>query len=749
MLKCHNKASISCGSGSTAGALVTLLLLVLLPCVGQAAQVSLTSEDLPYTVRSYDTITISGTSISSATNGIELKGGVHDIVIDGDPESTGNKDTLFFNTGGASGNWGIKCEYSSWYGYIHNVHVKNLVIIQHEHADHYDGAGSVGITMTGSHDVTYENVDVRTYSLDAKPVANGSSIGSFRINFIGGSYNNYSKEYSNRCSFGGAAMILGTAHSDSGRTCDDGEYNWYVRGVRIDNSHHAGIVAYGKTYIVGCTVTCDVRNVRWDGAGWGEQGWVHPRSGATLNVCAGSANGYGILVNSAGQGSRVDSNVIRSGTDWGGGRGIMIENANGTMDCWVQVAGNDVDVHEGPDKYYADGENYEGRAFTIRNLDGGHSRYVHVFNNTFKVTAMNIDLDTIPIDTMVPYTASQTAFKMQSGTYGGIHANLLVENNTFIAYSIDSGCASYAFKMYGGEFDSTVIFRNNEWYSDVYPIVFRGGSPVILRSPTIGRLSPSYDDTTFMFIGWTWGNAGHLVIDPTYTDGADGSVGYALGNQTTNDITFRRTLDIVVKGGLNNEPVIGAHVTARNAYGNVVLDGYTNVNGVVSGVVTYYYETRTGTDSTAYNDFVIIATSDGDADTVIHTVAWNTSVPPLVLPNTEGGGSWEMGSVQVQVDQRRVNDTIFVDLTNSSSPIGDSVIVCFSVIGYPDSSYAGRKAVAYDPNESNRLYWTISGTEQYTVYVSAWVRDNAGNWSARTTSSRAYANTPPLPTYPE
>lgn len=607
---------------------IYILFLLLLATPVLATQVVLTSDDLPYTASSYDTITISGTHITSVTNGIKLEGGVHDIVIDGDPDDDGNKDTLTYNTGGESGNFGIRCYYSSGYGYIYNLTVKNIVINQYDHTEDSTGSSSPGISMTGTHDALFENVDVNVYSRDAMCVYNYSAIGNFRVRFVGGNYNNHAVQNTNRCQFYAAAMNIGTAHSDSGRVpYDTSEYNYYLRDVNV-TSHGPGIVVRSKSIIVACTVSCDARNTFWDGADWGEQGYEN-EEGAILGTCSGTANSYGIILSGGIPGCRIDSNVVTSGTDFGGGRGIMVENTKGLPEAWVQLTGNKVDVHEGPDKAYADGANYEGRALTFRDLDGGTCRYIHVFDNEFKGTAKNIDLETVALDSMVAYTSSQSTFKLQSG-YGGKGSldadgcHFIIEDNLFTAYSIDDSCFSVPLKIYANDMDSTVIFRNNIYETDVYMVYYRAGGNTVLQNPTFKRLSPNYSDTTFFWNqpGLDWSSSGHVVENPTY-DGADSSVAFWSSNQGVNDITFRKPIKVYVQGS-DSKLVSGANVWAEDNYGIVRDSGITFDNGFLKFTLPYRYESRTETDSTGYNDYKFIAEKSSDRDTVEMTVSWQS-----------------------------------------------------------------------------------------------------------------------------
>jgi hypothetical protein len=111
---------------------------------------------------------------------------------------------------------------------------------------------------------------------------------------------------------------------------------------------------------------------------------------------------------------------------------------------------------------------------------------------------------------------------------------------------------------------------------------------------------------------------------------------------------MERTLQIYVRGN-NDLPVVNAACTVWNNYTNNVCVGTTNFGGLVSGVVSYWYESYAG-DSIVFNDFVIHAELDGDkAANSSFTVGWTAAggTDTLTLTGTVGTGEWD-GAAQVR-----------------------------------------------------------------------------------------------------
>ena len=78
-----------------------LSIILLLVVTANATLVEIGSGDLPYTASSNDTITFTGTLITSATDGILFTQGADNIYI------KGQGDTLVFGTGGGDDNYGV------------------------------------------------------------------------------------------------------------------------------------------------------------------------------------------------------------------------------------------------------------------------------------------------------------------------------------------------------------------------------------------------------------------------------------------------------------------------------------------------------------------------------------------------------------------------------------------------------------------------------------------------------------------
>ena len=93
-----------------------------------------------------------------------------------------------------------------------------------------------------------------------------------------------------------------------------GDYNYYVHHVTIDSAVHTGINGYGKCWFDSNYIMVDAHNDKYS----------YPSGG----VCYGADNAYGIgLSPEDGLDCRIVGNVIRSGVEYEGGRGIYIDNA--------------------------------------------------------------------------------------------------------------------------------------------------------------------------------------------------------------------------------------------------------------------------------------------------------------------------------------------------------------------------------------------------------------------------------------
>jgi hypothetical protein len=73
---------------------------------------------------------------------------------------------------------------------------------------------------------------------------------------------------------------------------------------------------------------------------------------------------------------------------------------------------------------------------------------------------------------------------------------------------------------------------------------------------------------------------------------------------------------------------------------------------------------------------------------------------------------------------------------------GDTFVVCISTSAYPDSTGTRRIAIAA-PSTRDTLDVTVNGTESYTGYFSAWLRDSTGAWSVRKQRSITFAAASP------
>jgi hypothetical protein len=112
--------------------------------------------------------------------------------------------------------------------------------------------------------------------------------------------------------------------------------------------------------------------------------------GNTVRVKKAVTNAYAIALGS-GRGVKVIGNTVRTAPgsapgEPGGGRGILIDALAGSVIDGLEIARNDVDVSEGPDRQY--GITIPGRALRVRNIADapryGTVRNLDVHDNVFK-----------------------------------------------------------------------------------------------------------------------------------------------------------------------------------------------------------------------------------------------------------------------------------------------------------------------------------------------------------------------------
>lgn len=94
-------------------------------------------------------------------------------------------------------------------------------------------------------------------------------------------------------------------------------------------------------------------------------------------------------------------------------------------------------------------------------------------------------------------------------------------------------------------------------------------------------------------------------------------------------------------------------------------------------------------------------------------------------------------------DHNGENDSDLVVFTTSGQTGCDSVIFAWSVLTYPDSSGALRKAIGYTASLTDTINISFGLTEPGYVYLSTWVHHPVGGYSVRKTAYRYFQYTAP------
>jgi len=738
-------------SGATLPVLICIILAITPQLFG--GQVVLSSSNLPYIVNSGDTVTIAGTKISTATDGLYVRDGATNVLID----LAG--DTLVFGTNGGDGHMGIRV--ARGISGDQNVTIRSGWVI---HGGNNSSNRNACVELAGCNGVLIDSVSAIIYGTNGKCLtsapqegrvinATNGSATSWRstnknIEIQGGRYISYVSGYTSRCSYDGAVIHLAGKSAVSGN-----EYNFKVHDLTVENAPCQGIVVYGVAEIYGCTVTVDCRNFMY----------TFPSS----SFCQSQANAYCILARLVNAGSKFHDNILLAGeTYYGADGGIEIEGCLGTPEKPIEFYNNFINTHRGWDVYY--GSTIRAKGFKIRRADEhdpftGDSyianRHIRIYNNDIHVYAHT---DTTNFRAYGPGA---------SGFYLLPHVNrpdsdFVIENNFIRSIVLDDNIyvgqvepLATGFEFMAGDAIDQYTIRNNRMESNDAFYRFGGYDPG-------GRNYTCYEDTliaidtaagpttqySVKFWPGDFGNAltGNYIRDAYYIPDTLWKMIAGRPGYTNGDVTLQRSLDLYVRGN-NGLPVVNSACSVWNDYNRLVIAGVTDSGGLVSGVVSYWFE-RTGSgDSTGFNDFRLKAISGADVITKsTFTVgpAVSGGTDTLTLPNTVGTGEWGAGETpQDNVPPERIDD-----LGSAPGDKADEVVLSWSAPG--DDGYVGVAAqyeIRYDTDFITESSWysatqvagvpapsspgygesmIIAGLSTGTTYYfGIKARDDAGNWS--------------------
>jgi hypothetical protein len=572
----------------------------------------------------WDTITIAGTKLTSETDGIYFKGvtyvGVHHWYLNL------GADTIMFGTKGGGNLEGIRIASPATVP-AHDIVINGGWIIHNPPTP--DGSDTTSYDNNcfefGGNRISLRNVNMIAAGYNGKCIQGNG----YDVEISGGKYFSRVNYYRSRCQFDALIMSLGGDWVPSAALLNGWKYNIYIHDANIYNAPHAAIrydagsgEQYGILKIVACSINVDSRNFRYP---------------AYSGTCASSANPYGIAVQYVGPGSEIANNVITSGSTYGGGRGILVERAGGPGNGYINIHDNIINVHEGPDVEYSEAK-MESHALRIRS--GSH--HLHVYNNEITITGdANVSTSS--------YCRSVTPFRYTLETVDNVPESYnIIEKNHFVARALDADVTAYGICFDAVTVnDPTLIFRYNRIESSnilvKYGEINEGAKGIMLYKDTLKYLTPSYSPQTY-HVGHLCNNfdcSGNIARDNVYEGGAsDTNIIISCASQGTMDFGLQKAVAIRARGN-NGLPVSGASVVVINNYNQTVLAKTTQDNGSISGAFTYWWESRSATDSLGFNNFYIKVKKDKDSSSISTKITATTSLITLTLNNTVGEGSWD------------------------------------------------------------------------------------------------------------
>lgn len=612
----------------------TILIFMLLVAGSvHAGQVTLTGGTTRVELASYDTVTISGTSVSYTGSVMELSSDTG-IFIDG------QGDTIIWNTEDSSGTdkesnafWLMKSRWSR------DIVCSAVVFID-------NGGGSYNWMFWG-HDTRW------IHFIDCKFLVKGRNSGiitwpSLTNNNCWGwrfercEFESEVDSFTSRCANDASIGALRCEYDCPDSSVLEGYYTIWYDSCTVTKWPHSAISLIGRSLVDTCNV-------------WG-QAHNDEYTSPSGNMCYSADNAYLIGGAALLPGTRIVGCSLRvySADPQEGAQGIILEGPQGSATDRIVVKGNYIDVSQGPSDYEGGAA---GWGFRIRHNSTTDQppRYVDVCSNYVKIT-----VDTLSSTAHIGEQGAALYFTDGANDYAADSTgdSCRFYNNTFVCIADSASDNS------GGEMDANAIrlemrpaSQGNRWYDN--RIVSNGvgvqlggtnGRATGFHSErdTFELLTHQYvtngvpDTAVSLYLGvgtstWEW--LDNTVIDP-YWIGGDEDVAVTAweDNNTPAEVFFDVHAVITVQDS-NGSVVENASVFMVDAYSDTTT-GTSNASGLCSLLVSYDYKdwSSGGSDST-YNNYSIKAAYDGDTATTTQTVDWAAKSWTLTLADTDIGAS--------------------------------------------------------------------------------------------------------------
>ncbi len=593
-----------------------ILILLLLPVCANGTIRTLTGGSTYTTQAAGDTLVIDGTSITYTGTAIIISHA--NILIDG------QSDTIYYGSAGADDIPGISVNAA-------NLQIQNLFLIQ---ADDGSNCDNMVISNTGY------GLRVRQSTIINNSYRNGNCASvsqqqSYNIHFDTCIIINNCKGGDSRGNYDWSALKLELRNTGMSLPTDT---SLEVTGCTIQ-SHNCGVVAYGNwgtpsvqgwpingVYIHYNEITIDHVNEQYptyDG-----------------NSQHTSANSYGVFVRD-GRFVQVTHNNFYSGTSYGGAEAFNMEDCIGSSEYPIEVAYNTADsLHSGADISLT----FPRWGFRVRNIENKASEYISIHDNYI---VMVFDT-TQAANGQYTWRGAAAHFSWQYDGWNSdsTGANYSIYNNHFeaITKNVASWLDVSAVRWSSTSEDTTVKSWNNYIAGASYSIFFEGNSVadgIIMTADSIWKPTDTTDFWSPYKLGSgsnVWNSENSIVRDAIYgPDISSTDISFYNVSGGVQDLTIQEKLLLYVMGN-NDSLVSNANVWGINNYGDSVLIGNTGDTGYVWDYISYWYESRTESDSTSFNDFTVKARNAGATDSTSQalTMAQNFHSDTIYLANTSG-----------------------------------------------------------------------------------------------------------------
>ena len=594
-----------------------LLIFLLLPALAWGTVTDIGSGDLPYTASQAgsnysETLTVTGTKITSATNGIYITG--HDIVL-----NLGTDTLAFAVSDSATGSGTAGYPYDNYGIYIYasayNIQVIGGVVMSAP--SETTASYLTNIKISDAYNVNFYGT--KFYMSCGYNVHNlWYEGGLYNVEFNSCTFTDKGTAYTSRCQGDGVSVFSYSAINPS-----VGDYiiKWY--NCTWDTVYGGGIFISGNNnipYIIRKNnMTLDCRNdfyTYYDD-----------------DICHGTTNNGAVVLLYAGPGTYIDSNYIAAGEDFDGADiGILTEYSVGTAEHPIDISYNDVFMNAGRDAHYSW---MLAKCWKIR----WDNKHVHTHHNNFTSYAASgggaYSESTVVIDinSIVSENSRPDSF-------------IIVEHNTFNAIMKDaivggmvSAVRFHVTAAIGDYIGCGNRIRHNTIHTTKAAFAMGGYDPdaqnVRVDSNTV------YFDSTWENVdhyvlysvsNGGAGSTGNIVLDGIYPQGAiDTSIYIGAG---VNSGGIARTWDILVIDTLDN-PIQDAIVEITNNYGQKRGVDTTGADGWVHITMLYWWESN-GADSIGYNPMDYIVIYDNDTTEVENFTLAHDSYTDTTKVGSEG-----------------------------------------------------------------------------------------------------------------